>query len=157
MAGTKKPGKKIRVRPYVMVTYDVMDSKAYRELPASASKMLPYFMRKVKVAFWEKEYYQEEFSFPYAEAESKGCPRRTFAGVIKTLMKHGFIDPVKKGGLRSFVGLGTSMFKLSERWKAYGDITTLQEVRWESFGKDQIHRQGQKLHTTRAESEPKKS
>ena len=110
----------------------MMDSKAYQELTAASCKMLPFFLRKVKIPSWEKEHYQAIFTFCYAEAENNGCPRRTFAGVIKTLMSHGFVDGVKKGGLRSFKGLGQSEFKLSERWKAYGTVA-FKEIRWESF------------------------
>lgn len=142
-----------RVRPYVMLRYDILNHKAYKELSSSAARMLPYFMAKVKVPFWEKDYYRAEFEFPYAEAVNYGCPRRTFAGVIKALMKHGFIDPVKKGGRRCFAGLGPSVFKLSQRWEAFGSFD-FQQVGWECFGHDQIRRQGQKLHTTGAKSEP---
>jgi hypothetical protein len=146
--------KKGKVRPYVMLRMDLLNHRAYKELPSSASRMLPYFVAKVKTPFWEKEYYLTEFTFPYAEAVNCGCPRRTFATVIRALMRHGFIDPVKKGGRRCFAGLGPSVFKLSKRWELYGNVA-FEAMEWECFGEDQIRRQGQKVHTIGAKSEPK--
>jgi hypothetical protein len=46
-------------------------------------------------------------------------------------MRYGFIDPVKKGGLRG-TGLTSSSFKLSRRWESYG-TSAFKEIRWESF------------------------
>jgi hypothetical protein len=136
-----------------MLRLDLLNSKAYKDLSSSAARMLPYFIAKVKVPFWDKDYYRTEFTFPYAEAVNYECPRRTFAGVIRTLMNHGFIDPVKKGGRRCFVGLGPSIFTLSKRWENFGTFA-FESIEWECWGTDQIRRQGQKLHMVGAKSEP---
>jgi hypothetical protein len=126
--GTRQP--KGKVRPYVMLRLDLLNHRAYKELPASPARVLPYFIAKVKVPFWDPEYYRTEFQFPYAEAIHYGCPRRTFSGVIKALVKNGFLDPVKKGGRRCFAGLGPSVFRLSKRWELYGNVA-FEEVEWE--------------------------
>lgn len=147
----KRPGGKLP--PFVAITWNMLNSQAYKELPPTACKMLPYFLGKPKLPSTDKNYYQTEFTFPYAEGANYGCARKTFSEVVKGLMKHGFIDPVKKGGRRCF-GLGPSMFKLSKRWEAYGTFA-FQEVRWESFGQDQIRCQVQKLRIIGAENEPK--
>lgn len=151
MAKTSK--QKGKVRPYVMLRLDLLNSRPYQDLPTSARCMLPYFIAKVKVPFWDKEYYHTEFTFPYAEAENYGCPRRTFSGVLKALMNHGFIDPIKKGGRRCFVGLGPSVFTLSKRWETFGTFA-FESIEWDCWGTDQIHRQGQKLYMIGAKSEP---
>lgn len=141
MATQKAKKDKSRVRPYVMLRLDLLNHRAFKELPSSAAAMLPYFIAKVKLPFWEKDYYRTEFQFCYAEAVNYGCPRRTFARVIKTLVEHGLLDPVKKGGRRCVPGLGPSLFTLSKRWELYGNVA-FEKVSWESFGQDQIRRQG---------------
>jgi hypothetical protein len=141
MAIRKAKKGKAGIRLYVMIRLDLLNHKAFKELPSSAAGMLPYFIAKVKLPFWEKDYYRTEFQFPYAEAVIYGCPRRTFARVIKALVNHGFLDPVRKGGRRSVPGLGASVFTLSRRWEFYGNVA-FERVQWESFGQDQIRRQG---------------
>ncbi len=132
----------------------MLNSPAYKELPPTACKILPFFLGKVKLPLASKDYYQINFTLPYAEGLSYGCARKTFSEVIKALMRFGFIDPVKKGGLRGF-GLTTSVFRLSTRWEAYKTFA-FQEVQWETFGADQIRRQVQNPHTTGAENELRK-
>lgn len=124
---------KIRVRRPVLLRLSVLNSEAYKQLPAAASRMLPYFIAKVRVPFWDKEYYCTEFTFSYAEAEKHGCWRRTFSGVVKVLIEHGFIDPVRKPGRRGFTGLGPSLFTLSKRWEIYG-TPGFENTEWECFG-----------------------
>ncbi len=117
----------------MLLRLSVLNSEAYKQLPPTASRMLPYFIAKVRVPFWDKEYYHTEFTFSYAEAAKHGCRRRTFNGVIKTLIDHGFIDPVRKPGRCGFSGLGPSLFTLSKRWEAFG-TSAFESTEWECFG-----------------------
>jgi hypothetical protein len=136
----KKTGN--RLPPFVAVTWKMLNSRAYKELPPSACKMLPYFLGKVKMSSKDSQYYWTEFSFPYSEGKRFGCAKKTFSEVIKALMRLGFIDPVKKGGLRGF-NHTASIYRLSRRWEIYG-TAVFQEIRWECFGESQIQRQVQK-------------
>lgn len=128
--GTKKAGNKLP--PFVALTFELLNSKAYKALPRAAAKLLPYFFAKVKTGFNEPSRYTTSFTFPYSEGKRYGCARSTFSQVIRDLMRFGFIDPVKKGGLRG-TGLTSSSFKLSKRWERYGTFE-FKEIRWESFG-----------------------
>ncbi len=118
------------------VPWAVLNSKAYRELPGTAAKMLPLFLGKPKVPLSDKQYHRFEFTFTYREGIAYGCARKTFSNVVKALVRFGFVDPVKKGGRRSF-GLGPSVFKLSQRWERYG-ACNFERVDWECFGAHQI-------------------
>ncbi len=118
------------------------NSKAYKELPPYAAKMLPLFFFKVKRVYDDPERYTTPFFFPYSEAEEWGCAPRTFSKVIKDLVGMGFIGPVKKGGLRGG-GLDRSEFKLSRRWERYGRADFVREE-WGPFAKPGSTRQKNK-------------
>lgn len=108
-----------RLPPFVALTWDLLNSQAYKDLPASAGKALPYFLGKVKVPFNASERYTIDFSFSYTEARKYGFANGTHYRNISQLIEKGFVDPVYKGGKRSF-GMSSSLFKLSSRWKDYG-------------------------------------
>lgn len=137
-----------RLPPFVPILWGMLNSEAYKVLSPMSAKVLPFFLGKVKTSVRDLAYYTTTFSFTYSEATRYGCSRRTFPRVIDDLMRHGFIDPVEKGGLRG-CGLTSNTFKLSSRWKRYGapDFT---EVAWRSFNKDEACRQGQKCPRTGA-------
>jgi hypothetical protein len=135
---------KNKLPPFVPMTWVMLNSKAYKELPPSACKMLPYFLGKVKLLFRDTQYYWTEFSFPYSEGKRFGCAKKTFFEVVKALMKFGFIDPVKKGGLKGFKHTA-SIYKLSRRWEVYG-TASFEQINWECFGTHQIQKQVQNLH-----------
>lgn len=122
-----------KLPPFVALTWKMLRSTAYRELPPSSAKLLPFFIGKVKyIPFQDPDRYRTPFDFRYSEAEkTHGFGRSTFYKVITDLMKFGFIDPVKKGGLRSF-GNTSSKFKLSQRWELYG-TNAFTEVNWKCF------------------------
>lgn len=112
--------------------WKLLNSPAYIALPASAAKALPYFLGKVKGdPFRDPTRYDIEFSFSYGEAQRLGFSTATFHRVICQLVFHGFIDPIDKGGLRG-VGGSYSVFKLSERWKDYGN-PGFEKVQWKCF------------------------
>lgn len=128
----KRVGNKLP--PFVAMTWKTLNSKAYMDLNSSSAKALPFFIGKVKeFGFNDPARFEASFEFTYTEASKRlGFGRSTFYGIIKDLMKKGFIDPVKKGGLRSF-GNTSSRFKLSKRWENYG-TAFFREVTWETFG-----------------------
>ena len=127
--------KKAKGQKFAAIPKSVLDSRAYRELPPSAAKTLPYFFWKVGVktlsSLDDPERYKVAIPFTYAEAETYGFTRSTFSKTLKDLMSYGFIDPVSKGGLRGY-GHTSSLFKLSERWVHFGTVA-FQPVRWEGF------------------------
>jgi len=128
--------------PFVQMHWMLLNSKAYKALPPTAGKMLPYFLGKVKLPdnFRDPAYYRTTFTFTYTEGQTYGCSRKTFYEVLRALMRYGFIDPVKKGGLRGY-SRTSSVFKLSDRWKHYGTAAFV-EVAWEAFGEHQLKDEG---------------
>lgn len=147
----KKNRKEFKNTPFVALTWELLNSKAYRQLPNSASKALPYFLGKAKIDFRDPGRYETTFPFTYSEAHRYGLAKSTFSKILRDLMKLGFIDPVSKGGLRG-TGLTSSIFKLSKRWEDYG-TAAFKEINWECFYKDQ--RQVQEMKHTTPEGELK--
>jgi hypothetical protein len=107
-----------RLPPFVALPWDLLNSKAYKELPPSAAKALPYFLGKIKKPFNDPEKYNMEFTFSYPEGLRLGFSHTTFAKIIRDLEKFGFIDWVAQGGLRG-KGRGYNRFKLSRGWENY--------------------------------------
>lgn len=126
----KKRGDKLP--PFVPLTWEMLNSRAYKDLPASAAKALPYFLGKVKTGFNDPQRFSIEFSLPYREGQNYGFSSATFAKVIVKLVAHGFIDPCDKGGLRSGGGKALNLFSLSYRWKSYGK-PEFKPVNWKCF------------------------
>lgn len=115
MAGKTKN----KLPPFVPLTWDMLNSRAYKELPGAAAKALPYFIGKVRdIPFKDSSRYETNFSFTYSEAKRLGFGKSTFYKVLGKLIAHGFIDLEKKGRKRSF-GLSNSIFRLSRRWEQY--------------------------------------
>ncbi len=123
--------------PFVPMTWQLLNSGAYKALSYASRAMLPYFIGSPeypdgkKIHMRSDLYLKTEFTFSYKEAVKYGCTTRTFARVIEDLMLKGFIDPVDKGGLRGS-GLSRNVFRLSERWKRYG-AEGFVEVSWSAF------------------------
>ncbi len=134
--GRKRTGN--RLPNFVPLFWDILNHKAYINLSPSAAKLLPYFLGKVKINPKNSEYYKTTFSFTYSEAENYGCSRRTFYNVVTALVQYGFLDPVKRGGLRG-MNMTSSIFRLSDRWKQYGNASFV-EVKWNTFGMHQIQK-----------------
>jgi hypothetical protein len=114
----RKRTKENRLPPFVPLTWDMLNSKAYIELPPSAAKALPYFFGKVRRVFDDPERYKEVFTFSYPEGQRLGFSHTTFAKTIRDLEKFGFIDWVAQGGLRG-KGKGYNRFKLTCKWENY--------------------------------------
>jgi hypothetical protein len=109
----------------------MLNHPAYKQLPPSAGKALPYWLGKVKRPYNDRAYYTTVFSFSYAEAKRLGYAGGTWSDVIEAVIKHGFVDPVSKGGLRGD-GCSGNLFKLSKRWKEYGQ-PSFQWVSWREY------------------------
>jgi hypothetical protein len=120
-----------RLPPFVPLLWNVLNSQAYKELPPSAAKALPYFIGKVKLKPNEPDRYERSFPFSYSEGRNYGFAKATFSRTIKDLVRIGFIDPVDKGGLRGD-GKSTSRFKLSRRWETYG-TDKFEPLDWKCF------------------------
>ena len=103
---------------FVAITFEMIDSKAYKALTGSAIKAFILCMRKVKEKH-RTERFKVIFSLTYPEANKQGFCDSTFCNAMKKLQKVGFIDCVMKGGLRCDRKT-KSAYRLSLRWKAYG-------------------------------------
>jgi len=120
-----------KLLPFVAMTYEILDSDAYKALPHAASKALPFFLRKVKLPYKDPDRYENDFTFSYSEGKRSGFSSSTFHKIICELVEKGFIDPVDKGGLRSD-GRSYNYFKLSRRWEKYGK-EDFEKMNWQTF------------------------
>ena len=111
--------RKNKLPPFVALTWELLNSKAYKDLTPTAKGVLPYFLGKIKRPLQDPQYYQENFIFPYAEAVKLGYAKKTFYRAINSLYQFGFVDIIEIGGLRGS-GKTSSKFKLANRWKGYG-------------------------------------
>lgn len=131
MGHAKRARDKNWLPPFVPMTWELLNSRAYIELPNAAKGALPYFFGKVYKTPKDPQRYRDTFEFSYREAKRLGHANSTFSKIIQDLMTYGFIDPVEKGGLRGN-GKSCSKFRLSTRWEQYG-TPEFKEVRWMCF------------------------
>jgi hypothetical protein len=117
--------------PHVQLLWSMLNGKAYRCLPPSAAKALPFFIGKIKKSPANPERYDLDFSFTYREGRRLGFAFSTFFKIIQDLVSFGFIDPVDKGGLKSNCK-SCSVFRLSRRWEAYG-TDKFESSNWKCF------------------------
>jgi hypothetical protein len=103
---------------FVAVTYEMINSKAYKELSGSALRALILCLRKVKT-YHPIDRFNSHFEFTYPEARKQGLGDASFFRGLTQLQKVGFIDCVMRGGAR-WEGKGRSQYRLSKRWKQYG-------------------------------------
>ncbi len=105
----KKKHKKIKGR-FIPLSHNLVDSEAYKQLSATATRALIYFKRDVKNG------HQTEVVLTFGQAQKYGVcdSSTTFCKVKKELVKHGLLDPVDGGGLNA-----PAVFKLSERWRQF--------------------------------------
>lgn len=127
----RHPKRDGKLAPFVAISWDVLNSLAYKSLSPSAGKALPYFFGKPKAPFNDRAYLETEFTFSYGEAKSYGFARSTFHKILCETIEKGFVDPVDKGGLRG-AGKTVSKFKLSKRWQDYGK-TGFKRVDYKQF------------------------
>jgi len=129
MSKGRKKGNKLP--PFVPLIWKILNSQAYKDLPPSTAKALPYFLGKYKGGYNDPQRYLGEFSFSYKEGKRYGFAAATFSKVIQALVRFGFIDPVDKGGLRGDCK-SYNLFKLSERWEKYG-TPNFEPLDWRCF------------------------
>lgn len=120
-----------KLPPFVALIWDMLNSMAYKELNYASAKVLPYFLGKFKGSYHDPQRYLFEFSFSYSEGQRYGFSSATFSKIIQELVAKGFIDPCDKGGLRS-EGKSYNLFKLSKRWKDYGN-PDFKFLNWKCF------------------------
>lgn len=125
-----------RLPPFVALPWQMLNCRAYIELPPSACKALPYFLGRVKLGFRDTQRYLTEFSFSYREGRRLGFSSATFSKVIQALVHFGFIDPVDKGGLRGDCK-SFNLFRLSRRWENYQTVN-FASLEWKNFFPRQI-------------------
>ena len=104
--------------PFVPLTWDLLNSPAYKKLTPSSAKALPYFLGKVKLHHANRHKYSLTFNFSYDEAESLGFSNATFSRIRKELEEIGFIERIEKGGLDGKKKI-CSTYRLSQRWETY--------------------------------------
>lgn len=103
---------------FVPITYEMINSKAYRELSGARLKTLILCLRKVKTHN-PIDRFKLQFTFTYPEARKQGLWDTSFSRGLKLLQQVGFIDFVMPGGKVGF-HKEASFYRLSQRWKKYG-------------------------------------
>lgn len=103
---------------FVAITYEMINSKAFKKLSGSALKALILCMRKVKTNH-PIERFKFHFALTYPEARKQGLWDTSFHRGLKLLQQLGFIDFVLPGGKVGFQKKA-SLYRLSQRWKKYG-------------------------------------
>lgn len=154
MARKTKPYKPIK-GGFVAMTWTMLNGEAYKELPASSAKILPFFLGKVKNHHPEDPArYVVDFTFTYSEGKKYGFGKSTFSNILRDLVRFGFIDVTKKGGLRSQGGHASTLFRLSRRWEKFG-TAYFHDGDWKRYYPDQ--KRVPKVNPTSPESEPFKT
>jgi DNA-binding PadR family transcriptional regulator len=111
------------LRRDVLLTWEILDSEAFKALSTSAIRVLLRFLQK---RTWEKRkvkgrkkivYSNDALAFTYAEAAFLGIKNTAFYESIRRLVEVGFIDVDHQGGC---YGKDYSRYSLSERWRDYG-------------------------------------
>ena len=131
MSRAKRGKDRNRLPPFVALPWTLLNHAAWRELPPSAGKALPFFLGKIKTGYYDPARYTTEFSFSYSEGKRYGFALATFGRIIEELIRAGFLDPVDRGGLRSD-GKSYNLFRLSQRWGKYG-TADFQHIEWREF------------------------
>lgn len=126
----KRKFKGERLPPFAPILFVELESAAYQALPGNAAKALPYFKRIHGISIKRLgDDYNGIFDFTYTEAEKYGFARNTFNRIITALNAKGFLDIVTQGGKRS-CGMSNSQYRLSERWRDYGNKCFIKRPRY---------------------------
>ena len=119
--------KKFKLKRKAWIEPEMMESKAFRSLPATAMWVLLRFIQKQpwsesKVGGHKTRIYENSgLTFTYTEAEYFDIPGSTFLRSIRVLVERGFLDVEHRGGTFGHGEIKDySRFKLSNRWKAWG-------------------------------------
>ena len=100
--------KKKYSKGFVALPHNLVDSEAYQQLSAIATRAFTYFKRDLKNG------HQTKVVLSFGQAKKYGVcdSSTTFSKVKKELVKHGLLDHVDGGGLNA-----PAVFELSERWR----------------------------------------
>lgn len=131
MGISKRKRDRLNNPPFVALPWKMLNSDAYKNLPPSSAKALPYFFGKIKRNWNDAQRFTDQFTFSYREAHRMGFAFATFSKIIQRLVRFGFIDPVDKGGLRGDCK-SSNLFKLSQRWEAFG-TERFEDIEWRCF------------------------
>ena len=122
----KKKKRKFRLKRKAWVTWEMMESGAFRSLNSKAIWVLLRFKQKQTWSQMKqggrkvKIYENSGLTFTYSEANHFGLSDTTFYRSIKTLVQRGFLDVEHRGGTFGHGEIKDyTRFKLSERWKAW--------------------------------------
>lgn len=126
-----RKNRKHKQPPHVALSWDMLNSGAYKSLNYAPAKALPYFLGKIKRTYRDPQRYLYDFHLSYSEGKTYGFAYSTFSKIIKELIAKGFIDPEAKGGLRSD-GKSYNLFRLSRRWEKYG-TQDFEPIDWKCF------------------------
>ena len=115
--------KKFILKRDVYLSWEILNSDAFKKLSAKGIQVLLRFLQKrtwadTKVKKIKKRVYNDKgLSFTYAEAQELGISTSQFLEILKRLIELGFLDMEHQGG-----GLARdySRYALSERWRDYG-------------------------------------
>src|SRR5512136_684587 len=113
----KEKPSRYRLKRYASVHWEIMESKAFRELSAADIRV---YLRLLQKRSWTKHkrktiYEDGPYGFPYSEAtQALGIGRSTFRRSIRRLHERGFLTVEHQGG--SFEGKDYSRYSLSEDW-----------------------------------------
>lgn len=123
---------KIRLPPFVPILIDELTSVAFRELLPTSLKIYCHFKRIAGVLRAKSRgTFNGLFDFTYSEAARYGFGTKTFSNCIGDLNDKGFIDIVDSGGLRGNCH-SNAKYRLSERWRDYGDKKFMSRPRYPS-------------------------
>lgn len=119
----KPKKKKFVLKRAAYLSWEILDSGAFKKLSAKGIQVLLRFSQKrtwadYKVKRKKKRVYNDKnLSFTYTEAQELGISTSQFHVILVKLVEVGFIDMEHQGGglTRDY-----SRFALSERWRDYG-------------------------------------
>lgn len=131
MRTRKRRQKGTRLPPFVAMPWELLNSRAFIELNNAARVALIYFIGKPHMIYNSPDYYDMVFGFSYREAKRLGFPSGTFFKVINELVRHGFLEPERKGGCYGDLK-ASNCFRLSRRWQRYG-CPDFQNSDWAGF------------------------
>jgi len=119
--------KNFKLRRKAWIEPEMMESKAFRSLPAKAMWVLLRFTQK---QFWyetkiggrkQRVYENSGLTFTYTEAKYFDIPASTFLRSIRVLVERGFLDVEHRGGTFGHGEIKDyTHFKLPNRWKTWG-------------------------------------
>jgi hypothetical protein len=127
--------KSYRLPPFVALTWELLNSTAYKELNFASAKILPYFLGKPKLRMDDLNYYDSIFQFSYGEAGKLGFARETFSRCIRDLSRIGFVEKVASGGLRGD-SKSYSKYRPSPKWKMAAVHEALQVANYRKESKN---------------------